>query len=246
MQNELEFYQLSAVGDRKLNEDCMGHRVCSDYAVFVVADGLGGHHGGEKASQFFCRALLTLAAEHQQQLQQRGAPAIKAWMYAAVAKMREAFADDPVIKVAHTTCAFVYLDRTRLLAVHCGDSRIYRLTASEVLWRSRDHSVTQKFLDQGLIGEREMGAHSEQNRLTHTINALKKPVFDIQVFPALQSGETFMLCTDGFWENLKEQDLLLLSQPESGKAELKKVAQTMVLRAKGKADNVTVQWLRKL
>ena len=246
MQNELEFYQLSGVGDRKINEDCMGHRVCADYAVFVVADGLGGHHGGEKASQFFCQALLSTAAQHQEQLKKRGASAIKAWMYAAVAKMREFFADDPVIRVAHTTCAILYLDRKQTLAVHCGDSRIYQLSATEVLWRTRDHSVTQKFLEQGLIGEREMGTHPDQNRLTHTINALKKPVFDIQSFPAIAGGATFVLCTDGFWENIKEQDLMQLSQAESGKAELKKVAQTMVLRAGGKSDNVTVQWVRRV
>jgi protein phosphatase len=71
-------------------------------------------------------------------------------------------------------------------------------------------------------------------------------VFDIQTFPALASGETFVLCTDGFWENIKEQDLMQLSQAESGKAELKKVAQTTVLRAGGRSDNVTVQWVRKL
>jgi protein phosphatase len=61
----------------------------------------------------------------------------------------------------------------------------------------------------------------------------------------MQSGETCILCSDGFWESIKEQELLQLSQPESGKTELRKMAQMAILRAQGKSDNCTVQWVRK-
>lgn len=245
MQKELEFYQLTAVGDREVNQDCMAHRVCADYAVFVVADGLGGHHAGEKASQFFCRSLLLLAGVYQEQIKTRGEAAVKAWVTASVEKMRELFAGDPAVSNAHTTCAILYLDRAQVITAHCGDSRIYRLNAQQVLWRTRDHSVIQQLFDEGMISEREMGLHPEQNRLTRSINALIEPWVDIQTFPAMQSGETFILCSDGFWESIKEQELLQLSQPQSGKSELKKMAQMTILRAQGRSDNVTVQWVRK-
>lgn len=245
MQTELEFYQLTAVGDREINQDCMAHRVCADYSVFVVADGLGGHHGGEKASHFFCRGLLMLAASYQAQIKTKGPAAVKDWVAAAVVKMRELFADDPEMRNAHTTCAILYLDQTQVITAHCGDSRIYRLNAREVLWRTRDHSVIQELFDEGLIGERDMGVHPDQHRLTRSINALVEPLVDVQIFPAMQSGETFVLCSDGFWEAIKEPELLSLAQPESGKSELKKIAQMMILRAGGRSDNVTVQWVRK-
>ncbi len=245
MQRELEFYQLSAVGDRDVNQDFMAYRVCSNYAVFVVADGLGGHHGGEKASQFFCRGLLSCSEAYHDQITMRGEQAIKDWLNTAVENMRQLFADDPMAGNAHTTCAILYLDPTRVITAHCGDSRIYRLNAREVLWRTRDHSVTQKLFDEGLITERDMGVHSEQNRLTRTINALQVPIVDIQTFSAMQSGETFILCSDGFWESIKERELLMLSQTDSGKLDLKKVAQLMMLRSQGKSDNLTVQWVRK-
>lgn len=246
MQKELEFYQLTTVGDREMNQDCMAHRVCADYAVFVVADGLGGYKGGEKASQFFCRALLSLAEAYSDTIKVAGQVAVKEWMNATVRKMRELFADDPMVSLAHTTCAILYLDKGQVITAHCGDSRIYRLNAHEVVWRTRDHSVPQQLFDEGLISEREVGAHPEQNRLTRSINALlvEAPI-EIQVFPAMQSGETFILCSDGFWTSIKEQELLLLSQPESSKAELRKIAQMSVLRAGGRSDNVTVQWVRK-
>lgn len=245
MQKELEFYQLTAVGDREINQDCMAHRVCGDYAVFVVADGLGGYQGGEKASQFFCRALLSLAETYADSIKAVGQEAVKAWIVATGRKMRELFADDPVVNLAHTTCVVLYLDRKQVISIHCGDSRIYRLNAQEVIWRTRDHSVPQRLLDEGLISEYEVAAHPEQNRLTRSINAMAELPVEIQVFPAMQSGETFILCSDGFWTAIKEQELLLLSQSESGKSELRKIAQMAVLRAEGRSDNVTVQWVRK-
>jgi protein phosphatase len=245
MQTELEFYQLTSIGDREVNQDCMAHRVCADYAVFVVADGLGGHQAGEKASQNFCRALLSSCNDYQGLIKTHGIHAVKEWVLTATRIMWELFAGESTIVDAHTTCAILYLDRNRVITAHCGDSRIYRLNPSVVLWRTRDHSVTQQLFDEGLIGEREMGLHPEQNQLTRSINTLAEPVFEINAFPAMQKDETFILCTDGFWESIKEQELLFLSQLQSSKAELKKMAQMSLLRAQGKCDNVTVQWVRK-
>lgn len=246
MRTQLEVYQMTSVGDREVNQDCMVHRICADYAIFVVADGLGGHQAGEKASHFFCRGLIALAARFQPQIKDLGPEKIMSdWIDAAVIRMKELFADDPAMLDAHTTCAILYLDDRQAITAHCGDSRIYRLNPEQVLWRTKDHSVTQQLFDEGLLSEWEMGVHPEQNQLTRSINALIPPFVDIQVFPAMSSGETFILCSDGFWESIKEQELLRLSQADSGRAELKKMAQMAILRAQGKSDNCTVQWVRK-
>lgn len=245
MNTELEFYQLTSVGDREINQDCMAHRVCADYAVFVVADGLGGHHAGEKASQFFCRGLIQLAQQFQPAIQSQPQRALSEWISASIGVMRELFAGDPAADNAHTTCAILYLDDERVVTAHCGDSRIYRLNAQQLIWRTKDHSATQLLLDEGKLSEWEMGIHPEQNKLTRSINLLASPMADVQVFPAMQRGETFILCSDGFWESVKEPELLLLSQPQSGKEELKKMAKMAILRAQGRSDNCTVQWVRR-
>jgi serine/threonine protein phosphatase PrpC len=245
MQTQLEFYQLTSVGDREINQDCMAHRVCADYAVFVVADGLGGHQAGEKASQFFCRGLIEQVQHFQPRIAQQPEQAVRDWVVAAVGRMRDLFAGDPHAGDAHTTCAILYLDDDRVVSTHCGDSRIYRLNSSSLLWRTKDHSLTQQLFDDGEISEWEMGVHPEQNQLTRSINVLAPPNVDIRVFEAMRTGETFILCSDGFWESIKEQEFLQLSQPNSGKPELKKLAQMSVLRAQGKSDNCTVQWVRK-
>lgn len=246
MQKELEFYQLTSIGNREVNQDCMAHRVCADYAVFVVADGLGGHYSGEKASQFFCRSLIALAEKYHRHISSVKAEAVMAaWVADAVRNMSELFASDPFASDAHTTCAILYLDQERAIVAHCGDSRVYRINPEQVLWRTKDHSVPQQLFNEGKISEWEMGVHPDQHKLTRSINVLSAPAVDIASFPPMKSGETFLLCSDGFWEFVKEPELLALSQEGSGKPELQKMAKMAVLRAQGKSDNVTVQWIRR-
>lgn len=246
MRTELEVHQLTSVGDREVNQDCMVHKIGMDYAVFAVADGLGGHQAGEKASHYFCRGLIAQARNYQPKIKQQPEQTINDWIVAAVGRMRELFGADQAGLDAHTTCAVLYVDDERVLTAHCGDSRIYRLNGEQMLWRTKDHSLTQQLFDEGKVSEWEMGVHPEQNQLTRSINLLAPPVLDVQCFEPMRAGETFILCTDGFWESVKEQELLRLSQPDSGKAELKKLAQMAILRAQGKSDNCTVQWVRKL
>ncbi|MGZ5056547.1 MAG: protein phosphatase 2C domain-containing protein, partial [Methylobacter sp.] len=66
----LEFYDFTSIGDRKINQDFMAHAINESYALFVVADGLGGHHAGEKASRSFCQGLLKVTDTYGQQIMQ--------------------------------------------------------------------------------------------------------------------------------------------------------------------------------
>lgn len=247
MLKKLEFYQLTSVGDRDVNQDCIAHNVTDEYALFVVADGLGGHHAGEKASQYFCQGLFRQAPKYEKMMLQANEHAKKifsAWIAAAVDDMAVLFSADADATNAHTTCVVLYLNKRFSATAHCGDSRIYRLNVKQVLWRTKDHSLIQKQLDDGGITEREMGLHPEQNQLTRSINITKSSQAEVIIYPPIVKGETFILCTDGFWEFIKEKDLLELAAPKSGRNELRKVAKMMHFRAQGKSDNLTVQWVR--
>jgi len=241
----LEFYQLTSIGDREINQDFMAHIINDGYALFVVADGLGGHHAGEKASCFFCQGLLRFADTYAKQMERNPVDTFSIWIAAAVNEMRRLFAFDKSGDDAHTTCAILYLDEQRALTAHCGDSRIYRMNPQQVLWRTRDHSIPQQLLNEGKITEQEMARHPEQNKLTRSINILKADEVEINLYPAMKKGETFMLCSDGFWEYVKQAELLQLAQPAGGKDELAKLVQLAIFRAHGKSDNVTAQWVRR-
>jgi len=243
----LEVYQLTSVGDREINQDCMAYTISSEYGLFVVADGLGGHDAGEKASKYFCQGLFKVAEKYQKLLQKSSSDQLKdvfhAWVNAAIDEMKGFFSAAEGNN-AHTTCVILYLDKNMTLAAHCGDSRIYRLNEKQLLWRTKDHSITQDHFDDGSISEREMGLHPEQYQLLRTINIQKRHQVEVNIYPVIEKGETFVLCTDGFWEFIKENDLLQLSALHSGRNELRKVAKMMHLRARGKGDNLSVQWIR--
>lgn len=241
----LEFYQLSHAGDRDINQDCMAHLINDSYALFVVADGLGGHHGGEKASRFFCEGLLKSAEYYGKRIGQSPVDNFSAWMIATVNEMKRLFALDNSGNEAHTTCAILYLDQQRVMTAHCGDTRIYRMNPRQLVWRTQDHSIPQQLVNEGTISEQEMALHSEQNQLTRSINILKAPQVEIKLYPAMEIGETFMLCSDGFWEYVKPAELLQLASPFSGKVDLGKLARLAIFRAHGQSDNVTAQWVRR-
>lgn len=247
MKRKLECHQLTSIGDREANQDCMANSMYDDYALFVVADGLGGHHAGEKASKFFCQGMFRQAPKFQKRL--KSSPdKIKSifsqWISAAIADMAESFSGDVEAVNSYTTCVILYLDEMMTITAHCGDSRIYRMNHQQVLWRTKDHSLIQKELDEGNITERDMGLHPEQNQLTRSINIQKQHASEIRLYPPIKKGETFILCTDGFWEFIKEKDLLQLATPVCNISDLKKVTKMMHFRAQGKGDNLTVQWVR--
>ncbi|PPC90550.1 MAG: serine/threonine protein phosphatase [Methylobacter sp.] len=242
----LAFYQLTALGDRAINQDYMASSILDNYAIFVVADGLGGHHAGEKASRFFCHSLLKLADRYVDQLVHNPTQVMSTWIDHAIDTMKALFAGDPNAESAHTTCAILYLDTQITIAAHCGDSRIYRLNSDKLLWRTLDHSIPQQLFNEGKISDAELASHPDQNQLTRSINVQKLHKAEVQTLQPIKQGETFILCSDGFWGNLKTEELSFLAQPDSGKLELNKVARLLALRAQGYSDNLTVQWIRRI
>jgi PPM family protein phosphatase len=243
---ELIHHQLTSPGDRESNQDSMAFSINDDFAIFVVADGLGGHQGGEKASRFFCHGLIKNADTFGRIMKGRPESGLSLWIDAAVDEMRNLFAGDPDVSDAHTTCAILFLDKTRVMTAHCGDSRIYRLNPDRILWRTRDHSIPERLFEEGKINEMEMACHSEQNCLLGSINVFKNRKAEINLYPAAKKNETFVLCSDGFWTHVKSLELLELAQENIGINDLYKLAKLSKLRAKGRSDNITVQWVRCL
>ena len=223
----------------------MAHAINESYALFAVADGLGGHHAGEKASRFFCQGLLKVADTYSKQMAQNPYNAFSDWITAAIDEMKRLLESDKSGYDAHTTCAVLYLDEQQTLTAHCGDSRIYRMNSQQIQWRTRDHSIPQQLLNKGIIIEQEMAQHPNQNQLTRTINILRTHEAEINLYPAVKKGETFVLCTDGFWQYVKPSELLRLAKPSNGMDELAKLARLAISRAQGKSDNVTAQLIRK-
>jgi serine/threonine protein phosphatase PrpC len=99
-----------------------------------------------------------------------------------------------------------------------GDSRIYQLRQAQVLERTRDHSHVEVLLREGLITEAEVHGHPMRNYVECCLGGdAALPEMTISARHKLKTGDVLLLCTDGLWANLKDQDFVRFAQTQ-GKA----------------------------
>jgi len=233
-------------GGRDYNEDCSVFKGYPSGLLLVLCDGLGGHGDGDLASRFFCEQALVYADLHHADFCLDPKARLHNLVSTAAARMGEKILASNSRSDAHTTCAVAWLDKTGVYTAHIGDSRIYGLANTQVKWRSRDHSVTQMLLDDGEITEEEMGTHPDQGKLLKAISVKACPKPNLKVYPPLASGETCLLCSDGFWEMIPAKELSKLSRSKQLDRDNAKAIQLAKKRAGPGSDNITVLLARAL
>lgn len=240
----INYQQYTDTGDQNINQDYYAYKITDNWALFMTADGLGGHQAGEKIAKVFCETMLALAVDFASELQAQNSKAtILSWYNQALEKIAIDYAEDLAMQDAHTTFAMLWLDNSQTLTAHIGDTRIYRIIENSIS-RTRDHSVTQMLLDEGDISELEMGSHPDQNRLTRSVCLANIHQPTIKIHPVAHKNDRFILCSDGLWSNTSQQELLNLAQLTVTEADLMALAKIAIKRAKGNSDNVTLQWLK--
>ena len=190
-------------GSRDNNEDSVAIAAEGARACFVVADGLGGHAGGERASQLAVEATLVhWRAGAGQPLRELLTGAVAA-AHAAVRRVQR---DEPALADMRTTLVMLMVDGDRAGWAHVGDTRLYRFEAGRIVWQTKDHSVPQFLVANGEIEASAIRNHPDRSRLLGTLGNDED-----QVFPSLRelerplaAGDAFVLCTDGFWEDVIE------------------------------------------
>ena len=96
---------------------------------------------------------------------------------------------------------------------HVGDSRVYQLRQSRVLERTRDHSHVEVLLREGLITEAEVQGHPMRNYVECCLGGdAALPEMSISARRRLKAGDVLLLCTDGMWANLQDQDFVRFAQ----------------------------------
>ncbi len=182
---------------REVNEDSY----LATPPVFVVADGMGGHEGGDVASRIVIEEFGRLADDGYDPA--RGGELVAATLRECQRRISEygaqQIADGQARGHAGTTVAAALLvddGGPKWLLVNLGDSRIYRLTDDRLEQVSVDHSVVQEMVDAGTITTEDAATHPERHVITR---ALGGPAFadaDYFLLP-LSSAERLLLCSDG-------------------------------------------------
>ena len=211
---ELRIHTLTSRGGRSYQEDAFGHAVAGTVACFVVADGAGGHGGGDVASLLVVRDVLEQHAR-QAQCSMQAAHALIQHAHQVVHAGQRRFTQYPDMR-STVAMALVDLDVGRVVLGNVGDTRGYWFRCGKVVLQTRDHSVVQQMADAGMISTRQMRTRKERSLLTSSLGSpgrIEPYVYELG--PAGSAGDALLLCSDGLWEYIVEdemQDVLGLGQ----------------------------------
>jgi serine/threonine protein phosphatase PrpC len=236
---ELSSAYVSRVGGRKRNEDACGYWTSDSGCCWVVSDGAGGHGGGDIASRLVVKTVLERFAANPVVLGET----VVALLQSAQEVVMDSRALEPRAADMHATCVLLLIDRQKGVAVwgHAGDSRAYLFRASKLVFQTRDHSLVQSMIDAGYGNADMIRSHPQRSFLTSAIGNAGELLVSVAEEPVeLDAGDTFLLCSDGWWESVDEvmmqQDL---ESAASMDAWLESMAGRVEAMGKDKHDNYT-------
>lgn len=225
---------LSDIGGRSNNDDTVTYRQTADSTWVFVGDGLGGYAGGQQASEAAAEALMAqthrgslLTDQRLQDAAMAANDAVKAVQAEKNGKMK-------------TTLVFLAIEDGRARWMHVGDSRLYHFRGGHLQTQTMDHSVSQMAVLMGEITSREIRFHEDRNRVLRALGGDNaRPELSPTVM--LTGGEdVFLLCTDGFWEYVFEEEMEdLLRRAESPRQWLEDMTAILRTRIPNDNDNFT-------
>ena len=163
--------------------------------VFAVADGMGGHRGGEVAS---ATALEPLAALDGRRFDSPDAAleALTEAVVAANAAVSRRSHEDPDLRGMGTTLTAVLVDGRDAHLVHVGDSRAYLARGDRLVQLTDDHTLMQTLLDQGRITQDQVATHPHRSVITRAVGVAEDVEVDGMLL-TLRDGDRLVLCSDG-------------------------------------------------
>jgi len=203
---DLSWTRINEIGKRPSNQDTVGEAFQDPLACFVVADGAGGHEGGEIASRVVVDSILT----RFRQGPAFGPEALLGYAASASADVAKRKQHEPRLADMSTTVAALLVDRARgqALWAHLGDSRVYLFRQGRLHAMSKDHSMTQQLIDAGYARADQLRLHPQRNILFAAIGAEGDTGIELSAgTTALLPGDALLLCSDGLWEWVMEGDM---------------------------------------
>lgn len=192
-------FQVSRKGGRAKNEDRMGYCYTRESALFVLADGMGGHPEGELAAQL---ALQTVSALFQRDARP-ALPDVAAFLSSSLMAAHQQIirhaADRGMLDTPRTTLVAAIVQEGVATWAHCEDSRLYVVRSGELLARTRDHSYLEHT---ARAGSRVQPIN--RNILFTCLGSPTRPVFDISSPLSLLQGDKLLLCSDGLWGSVED------------------------------------------
>ncbi len=225
---------------REHNEDSI--RIRPRAGLAVLADGLGGHTAGEIASRtavdVICASFATAPSTYAQHAAE-AARYLRRAIEDANAEILRLARDKPACRSMGTTVVSALFVRDRVCIAHVGDSRAYRLRDHLLSRMTRDHSLVQEYLEQGILHPEEAGRSPLRHIVTRALGLSAACEVDLMEHP-VRSGDLYLLCSDGLTDVVP--DTLIRETLSLHHGNLKAGASSLVRLANtaGGPDNISV------
>lgn len=242
----IEYASLSDIGLRRsMNQDSYGVFPENSEAasspkgqLFVIADGIGGHVGGNTASEMAVKII-------QEEYFKNDSEDISESLLEAFQKANKLICDelscsDPYLKMG-TTCSALVLASQHGCIAHVGDSEIFQIENDKILQLTQDHTIIAELMHRGAITEDEAQKHPEKRVLSRALGIEAEVQIDILENITLKGKQSFVLCTDGLSKVSHEEikNVVLSKTPTEACRLLVQMAND-----RGGGDNVTVQVIK--
>lgn len=234
---------LSDVGRvRELNEDNWHWAILdADASLYAVADGMGGHDKGEVASQVAVETLFAETGKALKSTKKRDKRTLRDLLRESFQRANRAVVtqgEEQDSNMGTTLCAALVHKEKDAFIANVGDSRVYLYRDGSLRQVSRDHSLVAYLVALGELSEEEARNHPSGNILVRSIGSV--PEVEIDLFHVeLEQGDRIMLCSDGLWGEVDDQELLQLLRDQTNPQE---ACQALVDLANdhGGRDNTTL------
>ena len=209
--------------------------------LIAVADGMGGHAGGEVASAIAINALarlLPILSDNNVDLESKTDLFLNI-THEIDNQIDQISKEKPELSGMGTTLtALCILDKSVEL-LHIGDSRCYRYRDNKLEQLSNDHTVMQELLDQGRLTKEEVFDHPQRSLLTQALMG-DSGIDPVLVSYEIKSGDQFLICSDGLTNLLSDYEIGKIIEGSQGKDLV--AALIAEVKVKGAPDNITIIW----
>jgi PPM family protein phosphatase len=200
-------FQESRKGQRKVNQDRIAYTFSRDALLLVVADGMGGHAGGEIAAQIAVRLFIERFQQEAKPILRNPLKFLQDTMLRAHAALGSYANQFSMLETPRTTCVVVVVQANHAYWAHVGDSRFYLLRQGGLIGSTKDHSKVQYLVDQGIIQADDVPDHPDRNKIFSCLGGLVDPVVDLSRRTPLRNGDILLLCTDGLWSVMSQHEM---------------------------------------
>ena len=209
--------------------------------LIAVADGMGGHAGGEVASAIAINALaqlLPVISDPEIDIDSREDLFLNI-TFEIDSQILEKSKQNPELAGMGTTLTALNISGSNVELLHIGDSRCYRYRDNKLEQLSYDHTVMQELLDQGRLTPEEVFDHPQRSLLTQALMG-DSGLDPILVSYEIKADDKFLLCSDGLTNLLSDYEITKIIESKTDNDLI--AALIAEVKAKGAPDNITIIW----